>query len=209
MATLTKFVKAQRVSVNTVEATYSLNGTEFTVEWNNIHPATGKESDYDLQLSVGSDDFDLAQRVSNAIGEGETDSNPDLALYLEVRDTFDRMAAKDHSNMDLSYNYDENVIGYIVTDKKTNRSVNFQFEKAFSNHPTPDFVLSWGVEGDDTCNSFTENELEEITDWLRAHDDVDALEDAYTAAFYGDTLPEFTGTLYAWEILESAEKANP
>ncbi len=94
MANLTTFVKAQRVSVNSVEAIYSLNGTEFTVEWNNIHPATGEITDYDLQLIVKSDDYDLAQRVSEAIRENETDSNPDLDLYLEVRDTFDSMDAK-------------------------------------------------------------------------------------------------------------------
>ncbi len=94
MATLTTFVKAQRVSVNSVEAIYSLNGTEFTVEWNNIHPSTGEISTYDLQLNVKSDDYDLAQRVSDAIRESEIDSNPDLDLYLEVRDTFDRMDAE-------------------------------------------------------------------------------------------------------------------
>lgn len=91
---MTTFVKAQRVSVNSVKATYSLGGSEFTVEWNNIHPSTGEISDYDLQLNVKSSDYNLAQRVSDAIREGESDSNPDFDLYLEVRDTFDRMDAK-------------------------------------------------------------------------------------------------------------------
>ena len=86
-----KFLKAQRVSENSVKATYSLDGLEFTVEWNNIHPGNGEIGDYDLQLNTVSSDEELTNRVDAAIREGETDENTDLDLYLFVRDTFDRM----------------------------------------------------------------------------------------------------------------------
>ena len=85
------FLKAKRISFNSVEATYTLDGNEFTVEWNNIHPGTGELGDYDLQLNTRSLNNDLAVRVDDAIREGETDDNPDLELYLIVRDTFDSM----------------------------------------------------------------------------------------------------------------------
>lgn len=86
-----QFLNAKRISLNSVEATYSLDDTEFTVEWNNIHPGTGEVGDYDLQLNTKSLNADLASRVDDAIREGEIDSNTDLELYLFIRDTFDRM----------------------------------------------------------------------------------------------------------------------
>ena len=85
-----KFLSAKRVSENSVEATYQLDETEFTVEWNNIHPETGELDGYDLQLNTASLNQDLADRVDESIIVGETDSNPDLELYHFVRDTFDR-----------------------------------------------------------------------------------------------------------------------
>lgn len=86
-----KFLKAQRVSENSVNATYSLDGIDFTVEWNSVLPDNGETADYDLQLNTASSDEELTSRVDAAIREGETDENPDLDLYLFVRDTFDRM----------------------------------------------------------------------------------------------------------------------
>jgi len=86
-----KFVNAQRINENEVHVTYQLNKVEFTVEWNNVHPETGDIDAFDLQLTVASSDDDLAYRVHESIRVGETDSNPDLELYLFVRDKFDRL----------------------------------------------------------------------------------------------------------------------
>lgn len=84
-----KLTKTTRINMNCVKVTYELDGKEFTVEWNNIHPGTGETGDFDLMLNVESTDEDLIYRVQEAIREGETDSNPDLELYLDIRDTFD------------------------------------------------------------------------------------------------------------------------
>lgn len=83
-----KFLSAKRKSFNSVQVTYSLDSTEFTVEWNNIHDGTGEFGDYDLQLDVKSSDEDLAIRVADCSRVGETDENDDLELYLAIRDTF-------------------------------------------------------------------------------------------------------------------------
>lgn len=98
-----EFLKAARLDDNTVAATYALEGTEFTVEWNNVHPATGEVGDYDLQIATKSSDGELACRVDDAINEGETDSNPDLELYLFIRDTFDRMDCARFDPLNLAY----------------------------------------------------------------------------------------------------------
>jgi len=82
------FVKAERKSLNSVEVTYGIEGTEFSVEWNNIHAGTGEIGYYDLQLNTKSIDTLLAERVDNTIKAGESYANDDIELYLYVRDTF-------------------------------------------------------------------------------------------------------------------------
>jgi len=42
--------------------------------------------------------------------------------------------------------------------------------------------FDYGLDGDDTYQVFEENELEAIKNWLRAHNDVDSLEDNYALA---------------------------
>lgn len=91
-----KFLSAKRSSLTSVEATYSLDGTEFTVEWSSVDGATGKISYYDLQINTKSSNEDLAIRVDDAMREGETDDNPDLDLYLTVRDFFDARNCADY-----------------------------------------------------------------------------------------------------------------
>lgn len=86
-----QFLYAKRHSLNSVKATYSLDGIEFTVDWSNIHPGTGEILNYDLFPETESLNRDLACRVNDAIREGETDSNADVDLYLFIRDTFDHM----------------------------------------------------------------------------------------------------------------------
>ena len=90
-----KLIKATRKSDNQVDVEYSVDGVSVTVEWNNIHPGTGEEAEYDLQLNTKSDDAELALRIDDAIREGETDENDDIELYLAVRDTFDAMDCQD------------------------------------------------------------------------------------------------------------------
>lgn len=84
-----KFINAKRTSKHSVEATYVLDGSPFTVEWNNIHPETGEVCQYDLQLGVKCADEALAERIEDAISAGETDDNVDIDIYLCVRDMFD------------------------------------------------------------------------------------------------------------------------
>ena len=102
-----KFVNAQRINENEVHVTYQLNKVDFTVEWNrvdftvewnNVHPETGDIDAFDLQLTVTSSDDELAYRVHESIRVGETDSNPDLELYLFVRDKFDRLDCESIAN---------------------------------------------------------------------------------------------------------------
>ena len=88
--------------------------------------------------------------------------------------------------MKLTHEFNEYVVGLVVTDKDTGRTVNFQFEKFTSNHPTPDYVLKWGCEGDDTYKDFSEEELEVISDYVDALPNSEKLEDEMTAIMYSD-----------------------
>lgn len=114
----------------------------------------------------------------------------------------------------LSYEYNEYVIGYVVTDLETGRSANTQFHDRGNN----DHALKFGCEGDDTHAVFTETELEAMTDWLRAQDGIADLENAYDAANslprdeYGNhpianILAEGNG-LFKIDIFELAEQAE-
>lgn len=88
---MTKFIKAFRTTENEVCAMYSQNSQEFVIFWNNIHPATGVTSDYDLQIKCLAHNENLVEKVENAISLGESDDNKDLDLYLFIRDTFDKL----------------------------------------------------------------------------------------------------------------------
>ncbi len=92
-----KLQKAFRTSVNTVKVLYLHieRHQEFLVEWCNIHPSNGKICNYGLQLKVLSDSTEFCERIEKAIEEGEIDSNPDIDLYLEIRDTFDSQDCED------------------------------------------------------------------------------------------------------------------
>lgn len=81
-----KHLNTNRVSDHQVLVTYSLDGTEFTVEWICIYEVTRGQCHYGLMLNTKSDDQDLAYRVDTAISYGKSDNNPDLDLYLYIRD---------------------------------------------------------------------------------------------------------------------------
>ena len=88
--------------------------------------------------------------------------------------------------MKLSHEFNEYVVGLVVTDEKTGRSVNFQFEKFNSNHPEPNYYLSHSCEGDETSNAFSEEELQVISDYVDALPNSEKLEDEMTALIYSE-----------------------
>ena len=115
--------------------------------------------------------------------------------------------------LNLSYEYNEYVIGYIVTDSIIGRFVNFQFDKANTNHPQPAQILGYAREGDETSDSWNKEELEYITSWLRSKTDADSLEDCMTIIMNDDEKKEkfnemaCTGQISESEIRELAESA--
>lgn len=88
--------------------------------------------------------------------------------------------------MKLTHEFNEYVVGLVVTDEETGRTVNFQYKQIESNHPTPDYVLTWGCEGDDTYNAFDENELQVISDYVKSLDNSETLEKEITALMHSD-----------------------
>lgn len=94
MEKIISLIKAFRINENAVKVLYYHNEQhrEFLVEWNNIHPETGEVIEYDLQPTCMSSSDDFSERVNDAIKIGESDSNPDLDLYLAIRDTFDYLS---------------------------------------------------------------------------------------------------------------------
>lgn len=91
-----------------------------------------------------------------------------IKFYADPQNWFEAV------NLDLSYEYNEYVVGYVVTDDDTGRTVNFQFKDNGD--------LDYGLEGDDTYQAFEENELKEIKEWLRSNKDVSELEENYSMA---------------------------
>lgn len=81
------FIKAFRTDENTVYAMYAHDEyhQRFVVEWNNVHPETGKVENYDLQINCLSNSASLNEMVEDAIREGDSE------LYDLLNETFDRM----------------------------------------------------------------------------------------------------------------------
>ena len=183
---VTTFIKAERTSIDSVEAEYKLNATgeSFIVRWFIDYYNCGVITRYDLDVIVKSENSELADRISDVIKSSESDES---GLYLEIRDTFDAQQAKDFEVLELEHEYNEYVIGYVVTDKNTGRSINFQFEKYHpSNHPTPDFHVYSQCEGDETYKEFKQYEIDYIAEWLDSKADVNEAEEIYTKAYYVD-----------------------
>ena len=72
-----------------------------------------------------------------------------LKFYADAQDWFEAV------NLDLSYEYNEYVVGYVVTDKITGRFVNFQFKN--------NGALDYGLEGEETYKAFEEKELKQLS----------------------------------------------
>lgn len=87
-----KFIKAYRAQEHIVKAVYKLDEIEFTIEWccmNNDGEID--QNNYFLQdgsHDVTCEDSNMADKVLEAIRAGDSDDNPDLELYLFIRDTF-------------------------------------------------------------------------------------------------------------------------
>lgn len=214
---LTTFIKAERTSMNHVEVEYELNasGESFIVTWCNLSETQFNiVEDYDLDVVVRSNNPDLADRVSNAIREYESDDNLDCELYLEIRDTFDRSHAENFEVLELEHEYNEYVIGYVVTDKTTGREINFQFEKyQQTNHPAPDFYVYSQCDGDETHKAFKQYEIDYIAEWLDSKSDVKEAEETYTKAHYvddGKTILDIASSGHGvalYDLKEIAEQA--
>lgn len=114
--------------------------------------------------------------------------------------------------MKLSHEYNEYVVGLVVTDLETNRSVNFQFNPIESNHPEPKLALKHSCEGDDTAEVFTVEELEIISDYVLDLDNAEKLEIEITAITYSHLAEEFEnlltkqGCIYESDILDFFKK---
>jgi len=103
----------------------------------------------------------------------------------------------------ITYEYNEYVIGYVVK-YHDGRECNFQFDKIFSNHPEPNFILKYGCEGDDTHRIFTEEELKEMSDFLNQQTDVKELSVAFTDAKYKGM--EYRYPLFKSEIFDACNE---
>jgi hypothetical protein len=206
MTTKAKFVKSTRNSDTSVQVAYLLDKQEFTVEWNNVHPSTGEIGSYDLQIDCESDNQDFNERVKECIRAGETDSNPDLDLYLNLRDTFDAMDCEDceYPIQILGHEYNEYVVGYVIETSKGD--INAQFEKCNSNHPEPAYLLYLGCSGDNTADHLNDDDRNAVMDYIRHDPEIDNLENAFTKAMYnGSSLPEKCSPIQKWEIEDYAE----
>ncbi len=76
------------------------------------------------------------------------------------------------SNLNLSHEYNEYVVGYVVTDKDSGRMLSFQLEKIESNHPSPNYYLYHSCAGDESHCDWSESELSEANDYVNAQADI-------------------------------------
>lgn len=110
--------------------------------------------------------------------------------------------------MKLSHEYNEYVVGLVVTDELTERAVNFQYHPIDSNHPEPNYKLRYGCLGDDTHQNFTPAELQLIDDYVDALPAAEKMEKEITALHHSHLKDDMQvrhatqGYLSAGDILE-------
>ena len=77
-------------SEHIVNVTYEIGSDYFTVEWTNLHEGDGKLTlgNFYLTGAAASNNPALEDRVEDALRLEEDDDNPDLELYLAIRDKF-------------------------------------------------------------------------------------------------------------------------
>ena len=104
-----------------------------------------------------------------------------ICYDLNSKQTIANPLYPSEKKMKLAHEYNEYVVGLIITDGETGRSVNFQYKRCTSNHPHPDYQLSYGCEGDSTHLQFTKKELKEATRYVRSLDNAETLETEISA----------------------------
>lgn len=117
--------------------------------------------------------------------------------------------------MKLIHEYNEYVVGLVVTDEETGRSVNFQYDPFQpSNHPEPKYYLKHSCEGDDTADVFNHEELEIISAYVNSLENSETLENEITKIMYSDladelkTLHAEQGCIYHSDIVDLHKKLS-
>lgn len=105
-------------------------------------------------------------------------------------------------NKMITYEYNAYVMGYVVK-YHDGWTCNFQFSKIDSNHPEPDFELKPGCEAH---RKFTDEELAEMSEFMRDQSDVKELVGDYTKAIYAGM--GYRYPLFVREISEYANKVK-
>lgn len=109
--------------------------------------------------------------------------------------------------MKFTKEFNEYVIGFVLTFDD-GRAINVQYElNRTSNHPQPDMIAVIGAEGDETIFSFTEEEQEKISKAMSFDDDINALAAAMTKIVYSHLDVNFYEMSLS-DIFSLAEKAN-
>lgn len=200
-----RFVKAERVSNTCVDAEYELNGSWFICHW-------GYDEDLEEYcLENGSHCAIARAHELRDIVIDEINAGEDSELYLYIRDKFNASDAAEFDVFDAeecSYEYDEFLVGYIVT-ATDGRSVNLQFEKCNSNHPEPNYYLYYGCTGDTSYEVFKEHELKAIDSWLQEQPEIIEMQNAVTYLTYETSFFEKDAyPLDKWAILDAYEEAK-
>ncbi len=173
------------MNANEILKTLSGEAVRITVETNTLKEATLTYPNF-TSLEDGMDADTIKGQVMFFDGVNTMGRDKQQLVRILKVEVFNHEWIEKFVALDLEYEYNEYVIGYVVTDKATGRSVNFQFEQAQSNHPQPAIQLTWGCTGDETHEVFSQEELDEISEWLRSHEDVREAEEIYETAYYVD-----------------------
>jgi hypothetical protein len=113
--------------------------------------------------------------------------------------------------MNFKKEWNEYVIGYVLTSDD-NRNINVQYEvNRNSNHPEPNVVAVIGAEGDETINAYTYEEQEEIKQYILADEKIQAVAKAMTKIIYSDNYDnniwvEFYGVMSESDIVDLANE---
>jgi hypothetical protein len=113
--------------------------------------------------------------------------------------------------MKFTKEWNEYVVGYILTSDD-GRSLNVQFEiNRNSNHPEPSIIAVIGAEGDETINVYTDEEQEKIRNYITNDVDISVIALAMTTIIYSDNYDKdiwtkFYGVMSENDILDLAGK---
>ncbi|MBF7691781.1 hypothetical protein I2F30_13760 [Acinetobacter sp. SCC474] len=83
--------------------------------------------------------------------------------------------------MNLEHKYSEYVVGLVVTDKNTGRTLNFFYEAGITNNPEPHHFLTYDCKEDEIYEKFSEKELKEMSSYVSNLPNVETLEDEFSA----------------------------